>query len=156
MDCGRWTLSQTEYVFNPGNGVTMPTTHNNLGNNAKQERAATPCRGGVSFCCVSSSHNQAPLVLSIILHVLPEFRTSEMNTQVAASGAGRASMIHTGLGLKCSRYVFSRFRGKLHQAKSGNGGKRGGVSYMLRHPSGEWGVGSHPNPCMILLTTSRE
>lgn len=65
-----------------------------------------------------------------------------MNTQVAASGAGRAGVIHAGLGLKCSRYVFARFRGEVHQAKSGNGGKGGAVCHtcsdiLLGVPSGE-------------------
>lgn len=50
------------------------------------------------------------------------------------------------LGVKCTKL------------KVEMGGRGGGVSYMLRHPLGsaEWGVRSRPDPCMILLTTSRE
>lgn len=77
-----------------------------------------------------------------------------MNTQVAASGAGRAGVIHAGLGLKCSRYVFARFRGEVHQAKSGNGGKGGAVcvihaqtsSWECRVGSGEPSRPLHDTP----------
>lgn len=48
VDCGRWKRSQTEYVFDPGNDVAKSTTHNQMGNNAKQERGShTPQRWGL-------------------------------------------------------------------------------------------------------------
>ena len=62
-----------------------------------------------------------------------------MNTHAAASGAGRATVIHLGLGLKCSKRVFSRIKYELHQVHSANGGW-GPLSYMPGHPP-EVGVG---------------
>lgn len=58
-----------------------------------------------------------------------------MNTHVAASGSGIASVIHLGLGQKCPEHIFSRFRYKLHQAKSGKGGREWCIS-VVEHPSG--------------------
>lgn len=54
-----------------------------------------------------------------------------MNAHVAASGAGRASMIHLGLGLKRSKLVFSRIKYEWHQAQSANGGGGGGGGVVL-------------------------
>lgn len=65
-----------------------------------RERAAAPCRGGADFAGFHPTIIK-PISFKYNLCVLSEFRTSEMNAHVAASGAGRASMIHLGLGLKC-------------------------------------------------------
>lgn len=57
-----------------------------------------------------------------------------MNAHAAASGSGIASMIHLGLGLKCSEYVFSRFRYKLDHAQSQRGGREQCI-LLVEHPS---------------------
>lgn len=88
-----------------------------------------------------------------------------MNTQAAASGSGRAGVIHPDLSLTCSQYVFLRFRCilhsfflrfryKWHHATGGNGSGGSSVSSMLCHPSGGAGVEGLPNPWVVFRLTS--
>lgn len=88
-----------------------------------------------------------------------------MNTQAAASGSGRAGVIHGDLDLTCSQYVFLRFRCilhsfflrfryKWHHATGGNGSGGSSVSSMLCHPSGGARVEGLPNPWVVFRLTS--
>lgn len=88
-----------------------------------------------------------------------------MNTHVVASGSGRASVIHPGLGLKCPEHIFSRFRYTLHQAKSGKGGRtvylNGGTSFWGGGRGafltfGFWIINSYKCYAMLWLMDSSE